>query len=84
MQHIETLPNFYLSNKTIIEHEWDLSDFIEKLENCYTEYSDYLDVARNGQNVYKKYVNPLTGAELFVERIVAILSDIKDGISAED
>ena len=84
MQHIETWPNFYLSDKTIIEHEWDLSDFIEKLEDCYSKYSDYLDVARNGQNVYKKYVNPLTGVELFVERIVAILSDIKDGISVED
>ena len=31
MQHIDTWPNFYVSNSTIVEHEWDLSDFMAKL-----------------------------------------------------
>ena len=76
MQHIETWPNFYIPDETIIEHDWDLSDFMAKLEDCYTRYDEYIDIARNGQDLYKEYVDPVTGSEYFVERISGILVDI--------
>jgi len=76
MQHIDTWPNFYVSNSTIVEHEWDLSDFMAKLEDCYTRYDEYVDVARNGQDLYKEYVDPVTGPKHFVERIDGILTDM--------
>jgi hypothetical protein len=78
MQHIETWPNFYIPDETIIEHDWDLTDLITKLEDCYSNYDKYIDIAHNGQRLYEKHVNPITGSELFSQRIIDILSDIKE------
>ena len=76
MQHIETWPNFYVSDETILEHKWDLTDLITKLDDSHTNYDQYIDIAYNGQRLYEKYVNPVTGSKLFVQRIIDILSDI--------
>ena len=76
MQHIETWPNFYIPDETIIEHDWDLSDLVSKLEDCYDNYDNYVDVAITAQNLYKKYVDPTSGSELFVQRMDTILEDI--------
>lgn len=57
MDHLETYPDVYKSNETFISVNWSLDDLPEKLEHILTHPSDYKEIAKNAQEVYKQCVN---------------------------
>lgn len=74
MNHLETYPNVYKPNETYIPVTWDLADLPEKLDHILTHISDYEEVAKNGQEVYKQVVN---NSDSFIQGILrAIHSNI--------
>ena len=74
MSHLETWPNFY-SKKTYVSFNWNLSDLLEKIEFLLDNYSNQIEIARHGQNVYQHYVASESGYEEFVSRFVGIIEN---------
>lgn len=54
MNHIQTWPNLYIDGETYVSHEWDFSDFNEKLLSILTNPHRYEQVAWEGQNRFRK------------------------------
>ncbi|HEY0668395.1 MAG TPA: glycosyltransferase [Sphingobacteriaceae bacterium] len=57
MEHIETYPDMFKPNETYIPVSWDMADLPEKLDHIMTNFSEYKDIAQNGQEMYKKVIN---------------------------
>lgn len=55
MEHIETFPNLFIKNQTYIPVKWDLSDLKEVLVKIHENYNDYINIAKAGQENFKKY-----------------------------
>lgn len=72
MNHMITWPNYFEPNSTMITHNWDLSDLDDLLKDTLDNYQDLLEVARNGQRQYLRY---LTNPEFFVKKIQEINSN---------
>lgn len=53
MDHSHNFPNVFLENKTYIPVKWDLSDLMAVLQKIDDNYSDYMNIASEGQNVFK-------------------------------
>lgn len=75
MSHIETFPDLYHDRQTFVAHGWQLDDVVEKVEDILAHYDDYLEVARNGQAIYRRSVASREGSEVFARRFLAILDD---------
>jgi len=56
MDHIETWPNFYIPNETYVPCKWDLNDLEGLLQDLLQDKNKALNIAINGQNLYKKYL----------------------------
>ena len=67
MDHMETWPNFY-TKETYASFDWTLSDVSEKLENILENYRDFVQIAQNGQDVYRHYIASIKGNREFLER----------------
>lgn len=70
MSHMETYPNFYnddveLDYKTIISHDWDLSNLEFVIDSILDDYNSWREVGRNGQEKYHYYVGHRDGYEEF-------------------
>lgn len=74
MSHIDTWPALYKSGTTIRTHRWDLQDFEEVIEDTLGDYSNYQDIAQNGQQLYKQYLIGPGAREAFCTRFQNILS----------
>jgi len=72
MSHLDTWPNFY-TNETYVPFDWSLGDVYEKLENILENYQDFIQVAQNGQNVYRHYIVSDEGNNEFLERFRDII-----------
>jgi hypothetical protein len=67
MSHMETWPNFYTKD-TYVAFDWSLSDVSEKLEAILENYQDFVQIAQNGQDVYRHYIASDDGNRKFLER----------------
>ena len=67
MSCLITWPNFYTKD-TYVSFDWDLHDLSEKLETVLDNYSDYIELAENAQNIYKHYVASEEGNDEFISR----------------
>ncbi len=74
MQHLETWPDFYQANKTVVFFKWDLSDLEEQLDKILNNYKDYAFIAEEAQNTYKKYTLSDEGRWEFCNRLKEILT----------
>jgi hypothetical protein len=54
MDHIRTWPDLYIEDETYISHEWDFSDFKDKLSSILSYPQRYEEVAREGQKRFRK------------------------------
>ena len=55
MQHMKTWPNLFIENETFIPYSLDLNDFNEVIDYSLSNYKKLIDIAVNGQELYKKY-----------------------------
>ena len=73
MNHMETWPDFYKKDKTYIGFNWNLNDLEETIQNILENYTNYISVAKQGQEHYKHYVESEEGRNEFVERFLSII-----------
>jgi hypothetical protein len=73
MTHLKTWPPLYVKDETYICLGWDLSDCVEKI-NTSLQDRNYLDVSKNAQDLYHKYLITKHGQDAFVDRIQIIFS----------
>ena len=74
LNHMNTWPEFYIEDKTYIPFSWDLSDIIEKIEMIKNNYTKYMDIASNGQKIYRKFTTGKDAADLFMEQFQKLIS----------
>ena len=55
MSHIRTYPNWYVKGETYIPFAWDFSDINAIFETIHFHYEKIINVAKNGQKLFKKY-----------------------------
>ena len=73
MSHLITWPNFFRTDKTIKTHSWGLDDFLDALEDCITNFSQYQDIAREGQKAYLRYTSSSAAPALFIAHLTGLL-----------
>lgn len=71
MSCIETYPNFFIENETYVPIAWDFSDYNEIIEKIETR--EYLEIAKNGQERYLKYIMTSYGKEDFVNHVLKVI-----------
>ena len=74
LNHMDTWPEFYIEDKTYIQFSWDLSDVIEKIEMIKNNYNKYMDIAVNGQKIYRKFTIGKDASDLFMEQFQKLIS----------
>jgi hypothetical protein len=74
MSHLDTWPNFY-NKETYVPFKWDLTDISEKLELVLENYSEYIEIAINAQNLYHHYVSTNKGYDEFALRFQNIVNE---------
>ena len=73
MRHMRTWPDLYLDNETYISHQWDFSDFDEKLDFILSNSESYECISRNGQS---KFLLSIKDGQSFAQYFSNILSQI--------
>jgi hypothetical protein len=74
MSHLRTWPPFYDDGETMLSVNWNLDDLGETIERALTDYETVREIAKNGQDRYRKYLVGDRARSLFVERFVNIVS----------
>ncbi len=75
MSHLETYPALYRDGETMIAHRWDAEDLLERLDAIHSNYQEFLDIAKCGQETYRMHVTSREGADRFVRHYSGIVSD---------
>lgn len=57
MEHLNTFPDVYKPFETYIPVSWDMNELPEVLEDLTSNYTNYRDIARNGQEVFKEAIS---------------------------
>jgi hypothetical protein len=70
MDHLETWPNLFVEGETYIAHEWDYSDFQDKLHSILVNPAKYEPIAREGQ---RRFMDSLENGEAFARHFVRML-----------
>ena len=71
MEHLETFPDLFIANETYLPVSWDLNDLGDTLDKVLQNYSFYQQIARNGQDSYKKIMND---PEIFINAIKRLIN----------
>jgi len=74
MSHLETYPSFYVENGTYVAHSWLLDDVESKLEEILDNYDAYLDIARQGQETYRRHITSSAAWDEFADRFVELVA----------
>lgn len=73
MSHLETYPDLYHEGETFVAHSWVLSDLKETIEEILADDRRRIDIARNGQDLYRWHVSTDEGRTQFVDRFLNLL-----------
>ena len=73
MDHMLTWPNFYTED-TYVPFRWDLEDLSKKIEYVLDNYKDFIQLAQNGQEVYRHYIASQEASREFVLRFSEIIN----------
>jgi hypothetical protein len=76
MGHLETWPDLFQPGRTILCHDWDLSDFVAVLNDAISDYDQYRAVAEAGQALYRSHLLPETGGTLFGQHLKSLLDAV--------
>ena len=74
INHMSTWPELYIDGKTMVSFDWSFDGLVEKIEDILSDYESYIDIAIQGQENYRKYINQETGSEFFAAHLCSILS----------
>ncbi|MFA6290428.1 MAG: glycosyltransferase [Victivallales bacterium] len=69
MSHMETWPDLFQSDRTFMEHKWDLSDMEGKIKMLQENPYQRIHLAINAQNAYKDAISP-EGLANFADRLI--------------
>ena len=73
MSHMETWPDLFRGDETILAHQWDLSDLDATIDSALAEPARRVEIAARAQSEYRRHLIGPEAARLFVERVQAIL-----------
>lgn len=73
MAHLETFPDYYRDNETMLPLRWDLADLESTLSHALERPAETQEIARTAQNVYKYHVAAPEGRRDFAERFRSLL-----------
>lgn len=76
MEHLVTYPNCYIADETYISINWDFSNFNHILDDLKTDIGrkKAIEIAVNGQKMYKEYLTDKEKKKEFVEHIISQIS----------
>jgi len=74
MNHLETFPHFFQDGETFLSYNWDLSDMTEKIDDAVANYPQYLEIAKNAQDLYASSVFSRSGRERFVQHFDKLIN----------
>jgi len=74
MDHLETWPDLYRKDETYISHDWNLSD-VEGQIRRYLETGRYMIIARQAQDLYRKFLFHEAGQREFCARTLRLFRD---------
>ncbi|MBZ0217708.1 MAG: hypothetical protein K8F25_14210 [Fimbriimonadaceae bacterium] len=75
MSHVDTWPQFFCVNETMVSHAWDLGDFETTIDHVLSNYPAHIDLAREGQCRYRQH---LLDPQHFVKHLSALLVPQRD------
>ena len=73
MSHLETWPDFFRNQETMITHRWDLTDLVDRIEEVLASYKNYVSIAEEAQSFYKTYLVGSGSEYLFCDYFSKIL-----------
>jgi hypothetical protein len=74
MVHMETWPNFFIDNETILTFDWDLLNFQEKLEQFISQPELCTEIGQQGQDTYARYTSSAEAGVLFLRHFQGIIN----------
>lgn len=74
MSHMETWPDLFRNNETILVHRWDLSDFEATLANAIQNYASLRALAQAGQDRYRQHLVGGQAAALFCRHLSSLVA----------
>jgi hypothetical protein len=72
MSHVETWPPFYVDGETYVAHRWNLDDLEDAIRGLLASPRRE-EVARGGQDVYRRYLIEREGHEAFGLRVALLM-----------
>ncbi len=75
MSHIETWPDLFVDGETMIAHRWDLSDREEVIGEAIANYDAMLEIAREGQERYRRHTAGTEAGALFAARVQGLIAE---------
>ena len=78
MSHLETWPDFFQDGVTMISHNWNLDDLEDKLEECISNYSNFVNIAEAGQELYRIHTSGEKAPEIFSLHFKKIINSVID------
>jgi len=73
-EHLVTWPDLYKKGRTYLSFDWDFSNFESKLDWAVSNPRRMLEIAGHGQELYKKFIDPISGQQQFCERFNMLMS----------
>jgi hypothetical protein len=73
MTHIETWPDLFRGGETMLAHDWDLSDFETVVDRAISDYKSNIEIARAGQNLYRRHMISEEADDLFCDQFTTLL-----------
>lgn len=75
MSHLETWPNLFRGDETIVTHKWDLSDFLDRIDEAPDRARELQAIASRAQDVYRDALSGPGAATRFVRHLRTIVDD---------
>ena len=72
MSHMVTWPNLYIASEAYIPFKWDFSDFESVLDES-VQGEKWIEIARQAQSIYRKYLFEREGRGEFCKRFLNIV-----------
>jgi hypothetical protein len=75
ISHMETWPDLFQGGRTIVTHNWDLTDFQAGLDAVLQDDGKRRDVAERGQSLYRHHIAEVAGADEFCRRFIGLVDE---------
>ena len=74
MSHLETWPDFFRANETMIVHRWDLSDLEARIDEALADEPRRRAIAGEGQSCYLRELGSPDAEARFADRFAALIA----------